>query len=100
MSHFRIKRLAGVRLPQHFLEEFGDTSVNNHCGGGTRDCRKGRKMDEQGASAHRNSEIPMATAAELLTLSSICPACGYPTIGMGLCAYCRPLMEGPAAATA
>jgi hypothetical protein len=57
-------------------------------------------MDEQGASAHRDSEIPMATAAELLTLSSICPACGYPTIGMGLCAYCRPLMEGPAAATA
>jgi hypothetical protein len=33
MSHFRIKRLAGVRLPQHFFEEFGDTSVNNHCGG-------------------------------------------------------------------
>jgi hypothetical protein len=57
-------------------------------------------MDGQGASTDQNSDIPMATAAELLTLSSICPACGYPTIGMGVCAYCRPLMQGPTAATA
>jgi hypothetical protein len=24
------------------------------------------------------------------TITAICPACGYPTINPGLCAYCRP----------
>jgi hypothetical protein len=42
---------------------------------------------------HRKSETPIASASELLTKSSICPACGYPALGMDLCAYCRPLMK-------
>ncbi|WP_156662732.1 hypothetical protein [Mycobacterium sp. 1274761.0] len=45
----------------------------------------------------------VASAADLLTTSSICPACGYPTIGMDLCAYCRPLAQdflGPAGLSA
>ncbi len=40
------------------------------------------------------ANIPLATAAELLTHTSICPACGYPSLGMDLCAYCRPLAHG------
>lgn len=50
---------------------------------------EGRKMDVQGAFAHRESDIPMTSASDLLTMSSICPACGYPALGMDLCACCR-----------
>jgi hypothetical protein len=57
-------------------------------------------MDGQSANAVQNPEIPLATATELLTISSVCPACGYPTLAMGLCAYCRPLTQGAPAATA
>lgn len=48
-------------------------------------------MDIPSADAIEVPTIPITTASQLLTLSSICPACGYPTIGMGLCAYCEPL---------
>ena len=57
-------------------------------------------MHGQSTSAMGNPAIPIASAAELLTQSSICPACGYPALGMGLCAYCRPLMQDAPAATA
>jgi hypothetical protein len=50
-------------------------------------------MDLPGASAPQEPDVPIATAAELLTVTSICPACGYPTLDMGLCAYCKPLMQ-------
>lgn len=50
-------------------------------------------MDNQSTSAEPVARMPVASAAELLTTSSICPACGYPTIGMDLCAYCRPLAQ-------
>ena len=32
-----------------------------------------------------------------MTTLGICPACGYPKFGVGLCAYCRPVqaMRGP-----
>ncbi len=48
-------------------------------------------MEVPNTSAGQPLNISMATAAELLTASSICPACGYPSLGMDLCAYCRPL---------
>lgn len=51
-------------------------------------------MDVPVINASQPVKIAMATAAELLTHSSICPACGYPSIGMDLCAYCRPLAAG------
>ncbi|MDX1887303.1 hypothetical protein [Mycolicibacterium sp. 120270] len=50
-------------------------------------------MDASGTDALREPDIPLTSAAQLLTISSICPACGYPTLGMGLCAYCRPLTQ-------
>ena len=28
--------------------------------------------------------------ADPVTIVANCPACGYPTLGTGLCAYCRP----------
>ena len=31
-----------------------------------------------------------AMAATELSVIGICPACGYPKCGPGLCAYCRP----------
>jgi hypothetical protein len=49
-------------------------------------------MDLTSVNASRDSGIPI-TASELLTLSSICPACGYPSLAMGLCAYCKPLTQ-------
>jgi predicted Zn-ribbon and HTH transcriptional regulator len=30
------------------------------------------------------------SATELVIVPAICPACGYPTLGADLCAYCRP----------
>lgn len=48
-------------------------------------------MDIPSAGATELPAIPITTASQLLTLSSICPACGYPAVGMGLCAYCEPL---------
>jgi hypothetical protein len=50
-------------------------------------------MDLPDAYAHRESETPINSASELLTNSSICPACGYPALGMDLCFYCRPLIK-------
>jgi len=50
-------------------------------------------MDLLGASAHRESDIPITSASDLLTISSICPACGYPALGMDLCASCRLLTK-------
>ena len=46
-------------------------------------------MDIEGAYADRDSYIPMTSASDLMTVSSICPACGYPALGMDLCACCR-----------
>ena len=52
-------------------------------------------MDVPMINASQPVKLPVvATAAELLTHSSICPACGYPSLGMDLCAYCRPLAQG------
>lgn len=51
-------------------------------------------MDVPTTNASQPLRITVATAADLLTTSSICPACGYPSLGMNLCAYCRPLAEG------
>lgn len=51
-------------------------------------------MDVPTMKASQPLSIPVATAADLLTHSSICPACGYPSLGMELCAYCRPLAQG------
>jgi hypothetical protein len=45
------------------------------------------------ADTHLQARNPVARAADLLTLSSVCPACGYPTLARGLCAYCRPLTD-------
>ena len=50
-------------------------------------------MDLPDAYAHRESDAPITSASELLTISSICPACGYPALDMDLCAYCRPLIK-------
>jgi hypothetical protein len=50
-------------------------------------------MDLPDVRVHRELDAPIASASELLTKSSICPACGYPALGMDLCAYCRPLMD-------
>jgi hypothetical protein len=52
-------------------------------------------MDIRDTSADLLLRNTVATAAELLTLSSICPACGYPSLDMELCAYCRPLIQSP-----
>ena len=55
---------------------------------------RGRDMELQDAAcAHRESDTPIMSASELLTISSICPACGYPALDMDLCAYCRPLTK-------
>ncbi len=51
-------------------------------------------MDAPMSNTTQPANLPLATAAELLTHSSICPACGYPSLGMDLCAYCRPLAQG------
>jgi hypothetical protein len=50
-------------------------------------------MELTSADASRETNLPITAAAELLTLSSICPACGYPSLGKGLCAYCKPLWQ-------
>jgi hypothetical protein len=55
-------------------------------------------MDVPTTTTGQTVNLPVATAAELLTTSSICPACGYPSLGMQLCAYCRPLAQGLAPA--
>ena len=47
-------------------------------------------MDGLGADSVMDN---LATAsADPVTILAICPACGYPTLGSGLCAYCRPQM--------
>lgn len=34
-------------------------------------------------------DAPVKALADLITISTVCPACGYPTLGAGLCALCR-----------
>lgn len=50
-------------------------------------------MELSSAVASGEPRIPITVASELLTLSSICPACGYPSLAMDLCFYCRPLTK-------
>ncbi len=47
-------------------------------------------MDGQVAGADSGMDDWATNLAEPFTILATCPACGYPTLGSGLCAYCRP----------
>jgi hypothetical protein len=38
------------------------------------------------------TDRPTVTATDTLTAVTDCPSCGYPKVGPGLCAYCRPVL--------
>ena len=47
-------------------------------------------MDGLVAGADSGMDNSATELADPVTILAICPACGYPTLGTGLCAYCRP----------
>ncbi len=50
-------------------------------------------MELPSATASVQPSTVISAASELLTFSSFCPACGYPSVGRGLCFYCKPLTQ-------
>ena len=50
----------------------------------------GLSMDGGVAGADSVMDNSATAWADPVTVLAICPACGYPTLGSGLCAYCRP----------
>jgi hypothetical protein len=45
-------------------------------------------VNERGASDGLVVDLAVR-GADRVTHTAICPACGYPKVGLGLCAYCR-----------
>jgi hypothetical protein len=48
-------------------------------------------MNGRSASAGSVPERSAARGADGVTITAICPACGYPRLGPGVCAYWLPV---------